>query len=427
VAQDLTNIGFLAVAAAAGSMLLALNAGRKRRLLDDTPVCKALGVFVGEVELEGVCVRRDPFISYLAERPCVLYRWSIDEHWRRTRTETYADDKGRRRTRTVVVTGSDTVAAGGETGGFYLQDETGYVWVDPEGADLETVTLFSRHVGRDDPLYHGKGPDETVEGSTGERSFTEYGLAVGTPLFVRGRASERPDIVAAQIKHEDKADMFIITPRKEKELSDGRAAAYVLWNLFGAACLGGFGAVLMASRRPDLGFLGFLGGLAVYLWFLGLGWVWMAHNSLVGLRNRVRQAASLIDVQLKRRADLLPGLVACVQGFRAHEASAQELVAALRAQGGAARPAALAPALLAVAERYPDLKADGVFAGLSRNLVETEDRIALARAYHVSITTFYNVRLERVPDRYVARLLAMRTEPLFAADGFERRAQRIAF
>jgi hypothetical protein len=408
-------------------LLLALNAGRKRRLLDDTPVSKALGVFVGEVELEGRCVRRDPFMSYLAERPCVMYSWSVSEHWRRARQETYTDDKGRTRTRTVIDTGSDTVASGGETGGFYVQDETGYVWVNPEGADLETVTMFDRDVDRDDPLYYDKGPDDAVEGSTGERSFTEYGLPVGTLLFVRGRASERPDIVAAQIKHEDKADMFIITPRKSQEISDGKATAFILWNLVGAAFAAAFGAVLLAGARPDVAPFGLLLGVCLYLLAAGAGWVWMVFNSITGLRNRVRQAQSLIDVQLKRRADLLPPLVACVQGFRAHEASVQTLVAALRSQAAGGHVAALAPMLVAVAERYPDLRGQQVFAGLSKQLVETEDRIALARAYHANIATFYNTRLQRVPDRYVADIVKMQPEPLFVAEGFERQAQKIAF
>jgi len=427
VAQDLSAIGFCTLGGSVGALLLALNAGRKRRLLDDTPVSKALGVFVGEVELEGVCTRQDPFISHLSEQPCVLYRWSVEEYWRRERIETYTDDKGRTRTRTVIDTGSETVDSGGETGGFYLQDDTGYVWIDPEGADLETVTLFNEHADRSDPLYYRKGPPEAVEGSTGERCFTEYGLAVGTRLFIRGRASERPDIVAPQIRHEAKADMFIITPRREQELSDGKATAFVVWNLLGAACLAAFGFVLAAGIRPEAAYAGFLGGVILYLGLLATGWVWMVYDSLVGLRNRVRQAGSLIDVQLKRRADLIPGLVACAQGFRAHEASVQELVAALRAQGGAVRPAALAPTLLAVAERYPDLKADATFAALSRDLVDTEDRIALARAYHANIATFYNTRLERVPDRYVAGLVRMQPEPLFAAEGFERRAGKVAF
>ncbi len=427
VAQDIAAPALLTLAGSAGCLLLALNAGRKRRLLDDTPVSKALGVFVGEVELEGACVRRDPFISYLAEKPCVLYSWSVSEHWRRRRTETYTDDKGRTRTRTVIDTGSDTVASGGETGGFYVQDETGYVWVDPEGADLDTLTMFDQHVDRDDSLYYDKGPSDAVEGSTGERSFTEYGLPVGTQLFVRGRASERPDIVAAQIKHEAKADMFIITPRKEQDISDGKATSFIVWNILGAALAGGFGSVLMAGARPDVAPFGLLVGVLLYSFAAGAGWVWMVFNSITGLRNRVRQASSLIDVQLKRRADLIPPLVTCVQGFRAHEASVQTLVAALRAQAAGGRVAAVAPTLLAVAEQYPDLKGQTVFAELSRNLVETEDRIALARAYHANITTFYNTRLERVPDRYVADLVKMQPEPLFEAEGFERQAQKLAF
>jgi hypothetical protein len=408
-------------------LLLALNAGRKRRLLDDTPISKALGVFVGEVEVEGVCVRRDPFTSYLAEKPCVVYRWSVEEHWRRARQETYTDGKGNTRTRTVIDTGSDTVASGGETGGFYIQDDTGYVWVNPEGADMDTNVMFDRDVEENDPLYYQKGPSDAVYGSTGERSFTEHGLVVGTPLFVRGRASERPDIVAAQIKHEDKADMFFITTRKEKDVSEGKATAFVLWNVFGALLAGGFGAMVMAGARPEIAPIGLIVGLILYLIALGLGWVWMVFNSIVGLRNRVRQAQSLIDIQLKRRSDLIPPLVACVQGFRTHEASVKTLVAALRSQASGARTSALAPMLMAVAESYPDIRAQESFDGLRKNLVETEDRIALARAYYNNIATFYNTRLERVPDRYVADILKMQPEPLFQAEGFERQAQKIAF
>ena len=427
VSQDASGAGLIAFLASGGCLLLALNAGRKRRLLDDTPISKALGVFVGEVEVEGVCVRRDPFISYLAEKPCVVYRWSVCEHWRRARQETYTDDKGRTRTRTVIDTGSDTVASGGESGGFYIQDDTGYVWVNPEGADMDHNLMFERDVDESDPLYYDKGPSDAVEGSTGERSFSEYGLVIGTPLFVRGRASERPDIVAAQIKHEDKADMFIITTRKAHEVSEGKASAFVLWNVFGALLAGGFGGALMAGSRPDVAPFGLLVGVILYLIALGFGWVWMVFNSIVGLRNRVRQAQSLIDIQLKRRADLIPPLVACLQGFRAHEASVQTLVAALRAQASGAGTSALAPLLVAVTERYPEIRAQESFDALSKNLVETEDRIALARAYYNNIATFYNTRLERVPDRYVADILKMQPESLFQAEGFERQAQKIAF
>ena len=201
----------------------------------------------------------------------------------------------------------------------------------------------------------------------------------------------------------------------------------MLWNVFGALLAGGFGAMVMAGARPEIAPIGLIVGVIFYLIALGLGWVWMVFNSIVGLRNRVRQAQSLIDIQLKRRSDLIPPLVACVQGFRAHEASVQTLVAALRSQASGARTSALAPMLIAVAESYPDIRAQESFDGLRKNLVETEDRIALARAYYNNIATFYNTRLERVPDRYVADILKMQPEPLFQAEGFERQAQKIAF
>ena len=221
--------------------------------------------------------------------------------------------------------------------------------------------------------------------------------------------------------------MFIITPRKETDVSEGKATAYILWNLLGAVFAAGFGTVITAAQVRDPAPLGLFIGLGLYLVALGGGWVWMVFNSIVGLRNRVRQAQSLIDVQLKRRADLIPPLLACVQGFRAHEASVQTLVAALRAQAAGGRPAAVAPMLVAVAEQYPDLRAQASFDELRKNLVETEDRIALARAYYNNIATFYNTRLERVPDRYVAGILNMEPEVLFQAEGFERQAQKLVF
>jgi hypothetical protein len=147
----------------------------------------------------------------------------------------------------------------------------------------------------------------------------------------------------------------------------------------------------------------------------------MVFNSLVGLRNRVRQGHSLIDVQLKRRADLIPQLVACLQGFRNHEAALQTTIATLRAQAGATRVSAVASSLSAVVESYPELKADQSFDGLMKHLTETEDRIALARAYANDITTFYNTRLERIPDAYVAQIISMEPGTLFVATGFERK------
>ncbi len=158
------------------------------------------------------------------------------------------------------------------------------------------------------------------------------------------------------------------------------------------------------------------------------GWVWMVYNSLVGLRLRVQQAWSLIDVQLKRRADLIPALAACLHGYRAHEAKVQVAIAELRAQAAAGgRVNAVTPTLMALQEAYPDLRAQESFRELQANLVETEQRIALARNYYNDSATFHNTRLERVPDRYVANLLKLQPASLFAATGFERAAVGVKF
>jgi hypothetical protein len=90
-------------------------------------------------------------------------------------------------------------------------------------------------------------------------------------------------------------------------------------------------------------------------------------------------------------------------------------------------PAALAPALRVVVERYPVLTADTGFAALHREMVETEQRIALARTYYNDIATHYATRLELVPDRFVARLRDLRPEPLLAAADFERAPVNVTF
>ncbi|OGV69944.1 MAG: hypothetical protein A3K19_02110 [Lentisphaerae bacterium RIFOXYB12_FULL_65_16] len=171
---------------------------------------------------------------------------------------------------------------------------------------------------------------------------------------------------------------------------------------------------------------------AVYLAVAVLAWLWMAFNSLVSLRQRVRHAWSLIDVQLKRRHDLIPNLVAAVEGLKVHERETQEALARLRSQLQATPPgqagadfSGCTPAWRAVVEKYPELKANEVFLKLGATLIDTEQRIALARGYFNDITTFYNTRLEIIPDRFLARLGGFQPQTLFAAENFERAAVKV--
>jgi len=115
---------------------------RKRRLIDDLPTAKTQGVFIGLVELKGTAEAEAPLTAFFSSQRCVHYRYRVDEHWSRTVTETYTDSKGQSQTRTKRESGWTTVADGGETADFYLQDDTGAVLVRPAGAKIEPAGFY---------------------------------------------------------------------------------------------------------------------------------------------------------------------------------------------------------------------------------------------------------------------------------------------
>lgn len=407
----------------------ALRAGRRQRLIDNLPTSKTSGVFIGLVELKGTAEAERPLHSFLAELPCVHYEWSVAEHWSRTVTETYTDKDGKTRTRTRRESGWTTVANGGEQIPFYLRDDAGVVRVQPARAKLHTRTVFSQTCGRNDPLYYAKGPRRAIMNSDHRRRFAEEAIPLHAPIYVVGTARERSDIVAPEIRHDRDAPLFLISTRTEESVRGSYRLTY--WLLTFLAVLLGTGGWIAADVLRDRAPAGRVpvyvaAGLGVLLVAL-LAWLWMAYNSMVDLRQRVRQGWANIDVQLKRRADLIPNLVAIVRGLRDHEQKLQTELAEFRSQLAATAPGAPGPdphgcaALLRLTvERYPELRADDAFLRLQQELVATEQRIALARAYFNHIATFYNNRLETLPDRYVAALAGLQPQPLLAATDFER-------
>ncbi|MBI5381605.1 MAG: LemA family protein [Opitutae bacterium] len=434
------SLGLTAAGAALGLVFLgfSLHLRRKQRLLDDLPTSKTHGVFIGLVELKGAAECEAPLRGFLSERACVHYRYTVEEHWSRTVTETYTDKDGKTRTRTRHESGWKNVDTGGEETPFYLRDDTGAVRVQPAGAKIEPLELFSQTVERGHPLYYGKGPAGAVSHSDHRRRFVECGIPLHAPLYLVGQARERADVVAPEIAADKEAPLFLISTRTEEKVKTGFSiGSWVCWTMGLLATPAGFAVVLYNSTGPrdPAQIARQAGGLvAGYLLLWGLCWVWMAYNSLVSLRQRVRQGWSLIDVQLKRRHDLIPNLAAAVAGLSAHERETQTAVAALRAQQTATPPgvagpdyAGVAGALRAVVERYPQLMAQESFARLHRELVETEQRIALARTYYNDIATQFATRLEQVPDRWVSALGAMRPEPLLQAADFERATVTVKF
>ena len=417
---------------------LSLRLRRRCRLLHDLPTSKVRGAFIGLVELKGAAESESPFASYLAGAACTLYNWHVDEKWSRIVTETTTDSKGNTTTTTRTESGWSTVAKGGESAPFYLQDDTGALLVRPDGAKIEPRTLFSEQVSRSSPLYYGKGPDTSVSDSDHVRQFVETGIPLHAPLFVVGPARERADVVAPEIAAQRDAALFIISTRSEEKVRSSLGGWSWFWWILVLLIAGGplFFIVYSASDFPlPSSYLYDTAAIPLcYLIAAAAGWVWMVYNGLVGLRQRVRQGWSLIDVQLKRRHDLLPTLVTTIAALSDHERDVQEALAALRTQATATPPGVtgadfegVADQLRVVIERYPQLTAQPAFASLHKELVETEQRVALARTYYNDIATHYATRLEIVPDRWVARLGAMTPELLLAAASFERATVPVSF
>src|SRR3989339_1568157 len=136
--------------------------------------------------------------------------------------------------------------------------------------------------------------------------------------------------------------------------------------------------------------------------------VWGLYNSLVGLRVRIKEAMSQIDVQFKRRADLIPNLVETVKGYAKHEKSVfEEVTRARSAMMKASTPAAKAGAdnmltgalksLFAVAENYPNLRASENFQQLQKELSDTEDKVAYARQFYNNVVMEYNAKIVMFP------------------------------
>jgi LemA protein len=164
--------------------------------------------------------------------------------------------------------------------------------------------------------------------------------------------------------------------------------------------------------------------IAVGLVVLVLLCVIYLFNRLVSLRNRVDNGWSQIDVQLRRRYDLIPNLVETVKGYAAHERELFEQVAAARSQAiGASSVRDQAQAenqltaglgrLMAVAENYPDLKASQNFLALQEELTGTESRIAYARQFYNDQVMLLNTRIQAVPSNVVAKVFGFTPREFF--------------
>jgi LemA protein len=190
--------------------------------------------------------------------------------------------------------------------------------------------------------------------------------------------------------------------------------------------------------------------VVILVLLIAIGWPVSIYNKLVVLRNRFQNAYSQIDVQLKRRYDLIPNLVETAKGYMAHERETLEGVIAARNQAAAANTrAAASPGdpdairsiagaesnlggalgkLFAVAEAYPNLKANEQMNQLTEELTSTENRVSFARQAYNDAVLVYNTATQVFPNLLVANMLGFRQAPMFEVDKpAEREAVKVSF
>src|SRR5437868_11045460 len=181
--------------------------------------------------------------------------------------------------------------------------------------------------------------------------------------------------------------------------------------------------------------------IAIVVLVLIVGWLVLTYNGLISARNRTQEAWSEIDVELKRRHDLIPNLVNTVAGYMGHERGTLEAVTNARANavaaGATGDPAKIGQAenvlsqslrsLFAVSENYPDLKAISAFTNLQENLTATEDKLEFSRRFYNGNVRDYNIKLQTLPTSLIAGALGFKPFGFFQADEGDRAVPQVNF
>jgi LemA protein len=177
--------------------------------------------------------------------------------------------------------------------------------------------------------------------------------------------------------------------------------------------------------------------LIILIVILGLLFV-VIYNDLVKQRNRVENAWAQIDVQLKRRQDLIPNLLETVKGYAKHEKTLFENITKARAAVMAAQGvnetaeasnylSSTLKSLFAVAENYPDLKANQNFMQLQKDLTDTENKISYARQFYNDTVMKYNISIQTIPKNIVAALTGFQKKELFETSQVEKEVPKVEF
>ncbi len=388
-------------------LVFALVNARRWRLVRDLPATRPGGATVGMLDVTATIHVQPGLVSHFAKQKCAWYRWRLQEwvssgknsHWK-------------------------TIDSGGEEVSFYLEDDSGRLSVAPTGASVQPFKSYDVQKRSDDSLLG------SLFNSGNKLWYFEETLPIGMRCSVVGYARQRPDLASLEIARDQRAAIFAISMKGASAIGRGFAHRTVGLGLLGLVALE---IVLLQVSVPENATTNMIAASACYGAVAAFGWLFLAHNSMVELRQRVHQGWANVDVQLEKRYDLIHELMPLVEALGDHEATVQQLIAAMRSQliatpPGSAGPdvLALAPHVAAVAEAYPSLVAQPQYERLSQALVACEDAIALARLYYNDIVTNWNSRITRIPDVFAASLFGCRPAALMQAfTGVDAPAPRV--
>jgi LemA protein len=359
-----------------GLLAIAWRISISRMRVADTPRSRCAGVFVGFNNVQGVVASVTPSPAHFSGEIAAWWSATLEYEWEVTRRVTHRDADGNERTELQTHYEFRIDSRWASPTLISITDETGSILVDTEKAKVGAPMRFEQYDG---VRMAGIG-FAVVPGSrpTGLVRNREYRLHDNDAVFCLGYANV--DASGSGLVIDGKGnDEFLVTTTPPTKVARRRRV--------GAWLLGLAGSAVIVATAGTVGWAGVRAailGLVVTAWLTGMVW-----NRLIRVKELQQRAWSLIEVQLSRRAVLIPQLVECARGYAAHEASLLEQLTQMRNDGAAQ--------WLALSEQYPNLKADSVFQKVFDELRDTETRLASSRAYFNDTITLVRDRTGTFP------------------------------
>lgn len=420
-------VAFVALAAALAAWLV----DKRRRVYADQPTTPAAAVFAGHNEVVGVAHAAQPLVARRTQTPSVYWSYVLEEERRHTSQVTETDSNGNTSTRSETHEQWHQIESdGGQLSVIEVVDASGSAVVRTKGANIVERQFYRQEFRRDnDRGFFARLGDNR----TGKYRETERGIAIGDQLFVAGMAYLDTETAVPFLGDSD--GPFLISTKSEDAHTSNLGIWLVL--LLVVFAVASVLANVLAFDAPALERpLTWLPGLAVAL--VGLFFaVWATtYNRLQTVGQSARRAWSLIDVQLERRAALIPNLASLIGAYVEHERSTLETVtrerAALPEDSEVTNAGATANEqtntlrrIIGTIEQTPTLRANANFATMMADLADTENRIAGARTFYNDSVTLMRDRRQTFPGALVARLSPAPSRELFLPNGFERAAPEI--